>query len=71
MQPGKDGKFFVVAVCFATILRSRPVRALLFPLTLANTAKAGAAGRWLTGRGTPKIRPLLRVGFGHGKVNAV
>ena len=32
-QPGEDSKFFVVAVFFATMLGSRPARALLFPLT--------------------------------------
>ena len=73
LQPDDNvSKFFVVVSVFvATMPRSRPVHTLLFPLHLANAAVAGAAGRWLAGRGTPEARSLLRFGCGRGKVNAV
>ena len=53
MQPGLDSDFFV-AVLFC-LRRSRPTHALPSPLLLANTAVAGAAGRWLADRGTPTL----------------
>ena len=52
--------FSLLLCSFVTIPRSRPARALLFPLLLANAAVAGAAGRWLAGHGTPEARALSR-----------